>query len=94
VVAQWSLLDEFDTDGKRFVVAMDNRPPQRVARGALSEREHQVLTQAELGHSNKEIAYELGLSSATVRVLIHRAAKKLGAATRAEAIAKFGCSGT
>lgn len=89
VSAQWSLLDEFDTDGKRFVVAIDNRPAPRIPRGPLSEREHQVLTQAELGHSNKEIAYELGLSSATVRVLIHRAAKKLGASTRAEAIAKF-----
>ncbi|MFT3697782.1 MAG: helix-turn-helix transcriptional regulator [Kofleriaceae bacterium] len=89
VIAQWSLLDEFDTDGKRFVVAIDNRPTHRVPRGELSEREHQVLTQAELGHTNKEIAYELGLSSATVRVLVHRAAKKLGAATRAEAIARF-----
>lgn len=89
VIAQWSLLDEFDTDGKRFVVAIDNRPPHRIPRGPLSEREHQVLTQAELGHTNKEIAYALGLSSATVRVLMHRAAKKLGASTRAEAIARF-----
>lgn len=89
VVAQWSLLDEFDTDGKRFVVAIDNRPPQRVPAGSLSEREHQVLTHAELGHTNKEIAYELGLSSATVRVLMHRAAKKLGTTARAETIAAF-----
>lgn len=89
VTAQWSLLDEFESDGKRFVVAIDNRAPPRRPRGPLSEREHQVLTQAELGHTNKEIAYALGLSSATVRVLMHRAAKKLGAATRAEAIARF-----
>jgi DNA-binding CsgD family transcriptional regulator len=89
VIAQWSLLDEFHSDGKRFIVAIDNRAAPRIPRGALSDREHQVLTQAELGHTNKEIAYALGLSSATVRVLMHRAAKKLGAATRAEAIAKF-----
>ena len=89
VASSLSLLEEFDTDGKRFVVAIDNGPPTRRPRGTLSEREHQVLTQAHLGHSNKVIAYELGLSAATVRVLLHRAARKLGASTRAEAIARF-----
>jgi DNA-binding CsgD family transcriptional regulator len=94
VIAQWSLLDEFDSDGKRFIVAIDNRAPHRIPRGALSEREHQVLEHARLGYSNKEIAYALGLSSATVRVLMHRAAKKLRATTRAEAIAKFARTGS
>ena len=89
VASSWSLLDEFDTDGKRFVVAVDNAPPTRAHQGALSEREHHVLTQASLGHSNKEIAYELGLSHATVRVLFHRAARKLRTSTRAETIARF-----
>ena len=32
---------------------------------------------------------ELGLSDATVRVLIHRASRKLGTSTRAETLAKF-----
>jgi DNA-binding CsgD family transcriptional regulator len=89
VQSRWSLLDDFDSDGRRFVVAVDNRPPTRAPRADFSEREHQVMTQAHLGHSNKLIAYELGLSASTVRVLLHRAAKKLGAATRAEAIARF-----
>lgn len=89
VESSWTLLDEVDTDGKRFIVAVDNRPPTRVPQGQLSEREHQVLTQASLGHSNKVIAYELGLSDATVRVLIHRASRKLGTATRADTLAKF-----
>lgn len=89
VASSWSLLDEFDTDGKRFIVAVDNAPPTRARQGSLSEREHHVLTQASLGHSNKEIAYELGLSYATVRVLLHRAAKKLRTSTRAETIARF-----
>lgn len=84
-----TLLDELDTDGQRFVVAIDNGPPTRTPRGALSKREHQVLTQAHLGHSNKVIAYELGLSAATVRVLLHRAARKLGVSSRADAIARF-----
>jgi len=89
VVSRWSLLDDFDVDGKRFVVAVENAPPTLPPRKDLSDREHQVLTQAHLGHSNKVIAYELGLADATVRVLLHRAAQKLGATSRAEAVRRF-----
>lgn len=89
VVSRWSLLDDFDSDGRRFVVAVENSPPTRPPRRDLSEREHEVLTQAHMGHTNKVIAYELGLSDSTVRVLLHRAARKLGASTRNEAIARF-----
>jgi len=89
VVARWSLLDQFDSDGRRFVVALENATPTRPPRRDLSDREHQVMTQAHLGHTNKVIAYELGLSASTVRVLLHRAAKKLGASTRREAVARF-----
>ncbi len=90
VKSRWSLLDDFDSDGRRFVVAVENRPPTRALTTELSEREHQVLTQAHLGHSNKVIAYELGLAASTVRVLLHRAAVKLGATTREELLRKFG----
>jgi DNA-binding NarL/FixJ family response regulator len=89
VSTRWSLLDEFDSDGRRFLVAVANRPPTKRPRRDLSEREHQVMTHAHLGHSNKVIAYELGLSDSTVRVLLHRAARKLGVSTRGEAIARF-----
>ena len=89
VDSRWSLLDDFDSDGRRFVLAVENQPPTRPPRKDLSEREHEVLTQAHMGHSNKVIAYELGLSDSTVRVLLHRAARKLGAATREEALARF-----
>lgn len=89
VRSRWSLMDDFDSDGRRFILAVENSPPTRPPRRDLSEREHQVLTQAHLGHADKAIAYELGLSHSTVRVLLHRAMKKLGAATRSEAIARF-----
>ena len=89
VTSRWSLLDDFDTDGRRFVVAVENSPPTRLPRTALSEREHQVMTQAHLGHTDKLIAYELGLAHATVRVLMHRAMRKLGASTRRDALARF-----
>jgi DNA-binding CsgD family transcriptional regulator len=89
VESRWTLIDEFESDGRRLVVAVENGPPTRPPRKDLSEREHQVMTQAHLGHDNKVIAYELGLSHSTVRVLLHRAATKLGASTRREAIARF-----
>lgn len=89
VASRWSLLDDFDSDGRRFVVAIENASPTRPPRKDLSEREHQVMTQAHLGHADKVIAYELGLSTSTVRVLLHRAAKKLGASTRREALERF-----
>ena len=86
---RWSLLDDFDSDGRRFIVAVENQPPTRPPRKDLSEREHQIITQAHLGHTDKVIAYELGLSVSTVRVLLHRATKKLGVSTRREALARF-----
>lgn len=89
VLSRWSMLDEFDSDGRRFVIAVDNRAPTARAHAALSDREHQVLTHALLGHSNKVIAYELGLSDSTVRVLLHRASQKLGTKTRREAIERY-----
>lgn len=89
VLSRWSMLDEFDSDGRRFVVAVDNRAPTATSHAALSEREHQVLTFALLGHSNKVIAYELGLSDSTVRVLLHRASLKLDAKTRRETIERY-----
>lgn len=89
VVSRWSLLDEFDTDGQRFIVAVENAPPTPTSCEVLSERELQIMTQAHLGHTDKEIAYELGLAASTVRVLLHRAVHKLGASTRGEALARF-----
>lgn len=89
VATQWSLLDDFDTDGKHFVLAVQNAAPIRPTRTTLSAREQQVMTQAHLGHSDKVIAYELGIAVSTVRVLLHRATRKLGASSRREAIARF-----
>jgi DNA-binding CsgD family transcriptional regulator len=86
---RWSLIDELDCDGRRLVVAVENPPPTRPVTTALSEREHQVVTHAHLGRSNKEIAYELGLAHSTVRVLLHRAAAKLGASSREELLRRF-----
>lgn len=83
VGGEWSLVDWMDTDGKRFVLARRNRPGT-MASGGLTHRELQVATYAALGHSLKLIAYELGLTSATVSLHLKSALRKLGLKTRTE----------
>jgi DNA-binding CsgD family transcriptional regulator len=77
VAGRWSLVEHFERDGKRYYLAHKNDPEVAPDR-ALTERERQVLGYAELGHSNKLIAYELGLSSSTVSSLLRNARRKLG----------------
>lgn len=88
VDARWSLVDHFEHDGKRYIVAHRNDPT--VAPFALlTARERQVVALAALGHANKMIGYELGISVSTAGVLLSRAAKKLGTHSRAELIAAY-----
>lgn len=88
VDGRWSLVDTFESDGRRYVVARENGPtPPRPA--ALTLRERQVVGYASLGHENKAIAYELGIAHNTVKVLMARAAAKLGARSRADLIARY-----
>jgi DNA-binding CsgD family transcriptional regulator len=88
VGARWSLLDRLEFDGRRYIVAREN-PPGAPGPEALSARERQVLAYAKLGHHNKLIAYELGIADSTVRVLLARAAAKLGVRTRRELLRVF-----
>jgi DNA-binding CsgD family transcriptional regulator len=83
--ARWTLVDQFDTNGQRYVVARRSEF-DLPALDALSVREHQVLGFAALGHANKLIAYELGITPSTVGVLLSRARQKLGATSREELI--------
>jgi DNA-binding CsgD family transcriptional regulator len=85
----WSLVDDFDSDGKRFVLARRNDPHSRELMG-LTDRERTVAAFAAMGHSNKAIAYELGLSPATVTVHCQAATRKLGLRSRAELITYVG----
>lgn len=88
VSAKWTLVEQFDTDGARYIVARVNEPR---ARGPelLSPRERQILGFAALGHTNKLIGYELGLAPSTVRVLLSRAAAKLGVSSRDALVALY-----
>jgi DNA-binding CsgD family transcriptional regulator len=77
VAGRWSLVEHFERDGKRYYLAHKNAPELAQDR-ALTPRERLVLSYAELGHSNKLIAYSLGLSSSTVATQLSRARKKAG----------------
>jgi DNA-binding CsgD family transcriptional regulator len=81
VAGRWSLIDHFDSDGKRFVIARPNEPTGLQLSG-LTPRERQVLGLAAHGHAYKIIGYELGLSISTVATHLNRAMAKLGIDSR------------
>jgi len=83
VRGRWSLIDRFDSDQRRFVVAVRNDPRFPDPRG-LSLRERQVAEFAGLGRSAKEVAYLLGVSAASVENSLRRAQAKLGLGSRVE----------
>jgi DNA-binding NarL/FixJ family response regulator len=76
VAGRWSLVEHFESDGRRYFLAHKNDPEVR-PNFTLTERERQVLGYAELGHSNKLIGYELGLSRSAVTTTLQRARRKL-----------------
>ena len=88
VRGKWSLVDWFDTDGRRFLVAKPNAPRIRDPRG-LTDREAQVATYASLGETSKLIGYRLGLSPAYVSRLLHDAMRKLNVKTQAQLVERM-----
>ncbi len=84
---RWSLVDRFDRDGRRYYLARPNLPD--AAHDLLAPREAQVAHAAALGHSNKHIAYELGISISTVATHLKSAARKLGVSSRVELIQRM-----
>ena len=92
VQGRWSLVDYFDRDQRRFVVAIKNDPAYPDPRG-LTRRERQVAEFVGLGQSSKEISYTLGVSYSAVTNCTAMAQKKLGLASRVELAAFFAPSG-
>ena len=92
VQGRWSLVDYFDTDRRRFVVAIKNDPAYPDPRG-LTIRERQVAEFVGLGHSSKEISYTLGVSHSAVTNCTARAQNKLGLSSLSELAAFFAPSG-
>ena len=88
VAGRWSLVDRFDSDGRRYLVARRNDPDVPDPR-ALTRRERQVLAYAALGHPLKLVAYSLGLSVSTIALHRARAMRKLGLRSQAEVVRLF-----
>jgi len=85
---RWSLVDWFDTDGRRYVLAHPNSPNIGDPRG-LTEREAQVVTFATLGETNKMISYRLGVSESTISRALDSAMHKLHAKTPAQLVERM-----
>jgi len=85
---RWSLVDWFDTDGRRFILALPNAPEATDPRG-LSEQESLVVTYAMSGDSIKLISYRLGISKGTASGALKLAMRKLGVKTRPQLIERF-----
>lgn len=88
VEGRWSMVDWFDGDGRRFVLAHPNPPDLRDPRG-LKERELQVAMYASLGETNKLISYRLGISQSRVSATLKSAMHKLGVQTRPQLVEKL-----
>lgn len=88
VDGRWSLVDWFDSDGRRFVIARPNAPTVDDPRG-LTLRERQVVTYAALGESSKLISYRLGLAKSTVSGLLSSAKRKLGVRNQSQLVERL-----
>jgi DNA-binding CsgD family transcriptional regulator len=88
IAGRWSLLDRFDSDGRRYIIARENDPRIPDPR-ALSLRERQVLAYTVLGHPLKLAAYELGLSVSSVSRHRANGFRKLRLQSLADAVAFF-----
>ena len=81
VDGRWSLVDHFDHGGRRYVVARRNSV-HAAGPARLTPRQREIASLVALGHSNKLIAYELGLSESTVSSSLVTIRRKLGVSSR------------
>jgi DNA-binding CsgD family transcriptional regulator len=84
VEGTWTLVDQHESDGRRYVIARRNEPGAAHPLPGLSREEQTCLLYAAMGHSQKLVAYELGLSEPVVSRTLKRAMGKLGIASRSE----------
>lgn len=88
VSGRWSLVDHFDSDGRRYILARENAPNPAGAEN-LTARQRAAVTLRARGHSLKHIGYELGLSVPTISVELREAMRVLGVRSALELGALF-----
>ena len=86
VDGRWSLVEQFESDGRRYYVAVRN-PTEAIKTRALTRREAEVAAYVAKGTTTKVTAYALGLDEVTVRGYLRTAMTKLGLRSRAELVA-------
>ncbi len=89
IQGRWSLVEQWDTDGKRFMLAHKNPEDVRDPRG-LTAMETRVVGLAVRGYADKLIAYHLGLAEGTVSSHLGSALRKLGIASRIDLVRQLG----
>lgn len=83
VAGRFSLVDQWDADGKRHVVVLDNAE-KRVDPRALTTAELRVARGLVEGESTKEMAHAFDVSVSTVTTLASKVYEKLGVRNRGE----------
>lgn len=82
---RWTLVEHFESDGRRYYVALRNEP-EAVHLVKLTEQERKVVEHAAHGAPSKVIAGALDLEESTVSTHLRRAMAKLRVRSRAELI--------
>lgn len=90
---RWSMVEWFDSDQRRYILALPNAPRVFDPRG-LTKRESQVVAYAALGDSHKLIAYRLGISRSRTSNALSSAMRKLGVKSQAQLVEKLHALGT
>ncbi|MCA9634320.1 MAG: hypothetical protein KC766_42030 [Myxococcales bacterium] len=88
VDGRWSLVDVFESDGKRYVAAYRNRVEPRFTL-ALTRRQREVVELVGRGLNNGQIAYRLGVTESSVASHLQVARHKLGVRSTTELVSVF-----
>jgi len=86
---RWSLVDHFDSDGRRLCLFLRNDPGLRPIQ-PLTTQQRQVVTLAALGAPNKLIGYEVGLSESGVSQALRAAMMRLCVRRRTDLVRVLG----
>jgi DNA-binding NarL/FixJ family response regulator len=86
VQGEWSLVDQWESDGRRYMAAYRNRPDVKDPRG-LTRFESLVLRYVSLAASNKEVAFTLGISVTAVESAVSQLLRKLRFRRRSDLLA-------
>jgi DNA-binding CsgD family transcriptional regulator len=85
VEGRWSLVDVVESDGRRVLFAVANAASAPDPR-RLTPIERTIAGYVAMGHSNKLVAYELGISVGAVSAHTRTIFKKFGFRTRVELV--------